>query len=212
MTATGSRRNPPVSQLFSALGLLGLMVVSSGCSQIRDDVGQPLVVDEEQVAVAADYHQVLRLLGPPHAVAAGKSGMVFLYEEIDLIEQQVGINLSKGNIALFKAVAARGMAERKLLLVSFDHRGQTQAVDYRERSDAEASGAALQFVFAVAGVVEDEDLRQVPAAHEWGFGLLEADLPVALNRQQNLTTGKAGVQQQGTPTAVGQHTLELRVR
>lgn len=39
--------------------------------------------------------------------------------------------------------------------------------------------------------------------------LLEADLPAALNRLQNPDHGSYGLQQQATPTSVGQRTLEF---
>lgn len=198
--------------LGAVLALAVLSCLLAGCSQIREDVGQPLFVDEAQLASANDYHDVLRFFGPPHRLSVSEAGMVFLYEEIDVFERQLGINLTTNSVALFKAVAARGIAERRFLLVFFDQAGSVQAFEYEEGHDAEASGAALQFVFTVAGVVDDDDLSQSPSIHDWGLSLLEADLPVALNRQQRLDTGHGGVQQQATPTAVGQHTLELRNR
>jgi hypothetical protein len=189
-----------------------LLCILLGCSTIREDVGQPLVVDERSLADAEDYHSVLATFGPPHRVSIGEAGMVFLYEEIDVFETQLGINLSGGRTTLFKAVAARGNAERRVLSVFFDQGGQTRAIHYEEREEAAARGAALQFIFAVASVVEDDDLSAPPQVHDWGVGLLEADLPVALNRAQNLDLGNRGLQQQATPDAVGQRTLELHPR
>ncbi len=202
----------PYQRAGISLALICLCALLPACSQIREDVGQPFAVEASRLAAANNYHQVLDLLGPPHRLSVGDAGMVFLYEEIDLIEDQVGINLSHNGFALFKAVAARGIAERRLLLVSFDRQGQNQALKYDEETGAAAWGAALQIIFAVAGVVDDGDLSQSPKVHEWGFALLEPDLPIALNRQQQLDSGSGGIQQQGTPTAVGQQTLELRSR
>ena len=140
-SAAALREHVSTSLLIAILSLL-----SSACSQIREDVGQPLVVDEAQLAAAADYHDILRVLGPPHRLSTNKPGMVFLYEEIDLLEQQLGVNLKVKNVALFKAVVASGAAERRLLLVFFDHHGIVQAYEYREGPEAEASGGALQFL------------------------------------------------------------------
>jgi hypothetical protein len=190
--------------------LLPALLALLACSTIREDVGQPLMVDESKLSSATDYHAALDLFGPPHRVSAGEAGMVWLYEEIDLEETQLGINLSGKRATLFKAVAARGNADRRLLALFFDRSGQTRATHYEERGGAAARGAALQFIFAVAGVVDGDDLNAPPATHEWGLGLLEADLPVALNRFQHLDHGNYGLQQQATPTAVGQRTLELR--
>jgi hypothetical protein len=196
------------------LGLLLALAASpmAGCSVIREDVGQPLRVDENELEMAEDFHAVLRRYGPPHRVSVGDAGMVFLYEEIDLFEKQLGINLSYKNVALVKAVSGQGAATRRLLVAFFDPEGRTQAIHYEERPDAAARGAALQFIFAVAGVVDDDDLSEPPAVHDWGFGLLEADLPIALNRAQQIDLGNYGLQQQATPVAIGQRTLELRPR
>lgn len=204
-------RKPALRQPLRA-AIAPAVVVLAGCSVITEDVGQPLQASERQLAQAQDYASVLRMFGPPHQVSSGTSGMVFLYEEIDVEERQLGINLSVRKATLFKAVVARGMADRRLLLVSFDPSGKTQALAYQERDDAAASGAALQFIFAVTGVVDDDDLSVSPTIHEWGFDLLTADLPIALNRQQSLHSGEHGVQQKATPSGVGQHTLELRYR
>jgi hypothetical protein len=187
-----------------------VVLLLGGCSTIREDVGQPLRVDDRALEGATDYHAVLDAFGPPHRLSIGDTGMVFLYEELDLFELQAGLNLSGKRAALFKAVMARGTAERRVLIASFDSRGNTQAIRYLEGEEAAARGAALQFVFAVAGVVDDDDLSRPPFIHEWGFGLLEADLPCALNRGQSLETGNHGIEQQATPTAVGQHALELQ--
>jgi len=183
---------------------------ASGCSVIRQDVGQPLVVDTGALATLSDYHQVLRRLGPPHKVSVTDHGMVFLYEEVDLTERQIGINLTTKDIALFKAVVGREFADRRTLLIIFDAAGRTQSHHYREWSDIAGQGAALQFTFVVAGVADEGDLNDSPAAHDWGFGLLEASLPRALNRQSSLDTGHAGAELKGTPTNIGQHALELR--
>ena len=195
-------------------GVLSLLfcisLLCSGCSVIRQDVGQPLVVDLEALAAAPDYHQVLRMLGPPHKLSRTEHGMVFLYEEIDLTEKQLGISLATDDIALFKAVIAREVADRQVLLVTFDAAGNTQAIGYRKWSDIAAQGGALQFAFVVADVADAGDLNDSPMVHEWGFGLLEGDLPKLLNRQHSLGSGNAGVDQKGTPTHVGQSALELR--
>lgn len=183
-----------------------------GCSIINEDLGQTLKASDSELERLVDYRDVLDLFGPPHQLAAGPQGMVFLYEEIDVNEKQLGINLSGKRTTLFKAVMARSVAERRLVLAVFDERGALQALEYEERDDAAASGAALQFIFAIAGVVDDEDLSRPPATHEWGFALLESDVLAALNRSQQLRNGENGVEQKATPLGIGQHALELRTR
>jgi hypothetical protein len=96
------------------------------------------------------------------------------------------------------------------LVATFDAEGKTLAVDYREWSDVVAQGAALQFVFVLAGVADEGDLNASPAVHQWGFGMLEADLARSLNQPNSLDNGKTGVELKGTPTSIGQHAMELR--
>jgi hypothetical protein len=189
---------------------LNIGLLASGCSVIRQDVGQPLVVDVEILAAIPDYHDALRQLGPPHKIGATEHGMAFLYEEVDLTERQLGINLTIEDISLFKAVIAREFADRRTTVLLFDAEGKTQAYNYWDWSDIAGEGAALQFIFVVAGVADEGDLNDSPAVHNWGFGLLEAGLPSALNRQNSLDVGHAGVELKGTPTNIGQHALELR--
>jgi hypothetical protein len=190
--------------------LLCVCLVAPGCSVIRQDVGQPLLVDMKAIAAAPDYHHVLRILGPPHKLSRSEHDMTFLYEEVDLTERQVGFNLTIRDITLLKVVIAREFADRQVLVVTFDVEGNTRSFGHQKWSDIVAEGAALQFVFVIAGVADEGDLNDSPAVHQWGFGLLEADLARLLNRQNRLDTGGSGVEQKGTPTAAGQHTLELR--
>jgi hypothetical protein len=191
--------------LASSAGLL-----LPGCSIIRQDVGQPLVIDEGALAGALDYRQVLEMLGPPHKLSRTDHGMTFLYEEVDLTERQIGLNLGAGEVVLLKAVVAREYADRQSLVLTFDAHGKTQSFNYHAWSDIAAQGAALQFVFFVASVADEGDLNDSPASHHWGFGLLRADLPGALNRPSSLETGENGVELKGTPSNIGQHALELR--
>lgn len=198
-------RRAPVALLLLCLG-----VSTAGCSVIRQDVGQPLVVDTKAVAAAPDYHHVLKILGPPHKLSRSEDGMVFMYEEVDLTERQFGVNLATNDVSLFKVVVAREYADRQALVVDFDAEGLTRSFGYRGWSDIAAEGAALQFILVIAGVADEGDLNDAPAVHHWGFGLLEADLPRQLNRQNGLETGESGVEQKGMPTSIGQHALELR--
>jgi hypothetical protein len=202
-----SRERAP---LGTAVLLVCAGLAATGCSVIRQDVGQPLVVDTEALASVADYRAALRQFGPPHKLSRTAAGMIFLYEEVDLTERQIGVNLTTSDVTLFKIVVAREFADRRTLVLTFDDEGATQSANYWEWSDIAGEGAGLQFIFVVTGVADEGDLNDSPAIHEWGFGLLEADLPRALNRPHNLDGGVAGVELKGTPTNIGQHVLELR--
>jgi hypothetical protein len=201
---------PPSRTIAVILLAFFACVPLPGCSVIRQDVGQPLAADLAALTRAEDYHEVLQVLGPPHKLSWSGQGMAFLYEEVDLTERQVGLNLRAGEVVLFKAVVAREYADRRALVVTFDAQGEKRSFNYHEWSDIAGQGAALQFVFVVAGVADEGDLNDPPATHHWGFGLLKADLPSSLNRRNSLENGDSGVELKGTPTNIGQHTLELR--
>lgn len=210
MTPRPCIRDLPGKTAAAALLFSSAFLLLSGCSIIRQDVGQPLLIDEASLADARDYREVLEMLGPPHKLSRTDHGMTFLYEEVDLLERQLGLNLGAGDVVLLKAVAAREYADRRTLVLTFDAQGITQSLDYHEWTDIAAQGAALQFVFVVASVADEGDLNDSPAGHHWGFGLLQAALPRALNRPSSLETGENGVELKGTPTNIGQHALELR--
>lgn len=202
---TGAGLRPALLSL-----LLPFLVIASGCSVIRKEIGEPLPVGSEALSRTRDYHEVLDVLGPPHSLNQSEHGMTFLYEQVDLTEKQVGISLGVGDVSLFKLVVAREIADRQVLVITFDADGLTRSVGYREWSEVAATGAALQLIVVVAGVAGAGELTEPPPAHQWGFGLLEADLPRLLNRGNSPETGNAGVEQKGTPTNAGQRTLELR--
>jgi hypothetical protein len=44
--------------------------------------------------------------------------------------------------------------------------------------------------------------------HKWGSSLLQ-ELPGTLNMGSNPGSGQSGLQQRGTPTAIGQQSLEM---
>ena len=62
--------------------------------------------------------------------------------------------------------------------------------------------------FVVVDVVDVDDLTERLPYHRWGATALEPP-PVGLNREQNMNQGANGLQQRGTPTAVGQHSLQM---
>lgn len=188
--------------------LFALILNAGGCSIIRQDMGQSLREDVASLVQARTYHDVLRLMGPPHQLATNDHGLVFLYEETDLTERQLGINLSHDDLTLFKAVIAREVADRNVTMVSFNDSGEIRSYASRSWSDLAAEGGALQFVLVLTNVADEGDLSAPSPLHEWGMSLLEPDLAIQLNRSSDTNSGHAGVRQRGTPAHVGQQALE----
>jgi hypothetical protein len=63
-------------------------------------------------------------------------------------------------------------------------------------------------MFGFVSVVDADDLTKPLPQHEWGGTLLQS-LPRTLNINSNLDSGQNGLQQRGTPTAAGQHALQI---
>ena len=70
-------------------------------------------------------------------------------------------------------------------------------------------GSSLQFLFTVEQMVDTKYLEKDPVQQDWGFLLLKP-ISQTLNSNQSLDTGAKGLELIGTPTAVGQRTLEMR--
>ena len=192
------------------MAAVGIGMLLQACTVIHQEVGQALHVDHSSLSEATHYSEVLDLLGPPHKISRTSSGMVFAYEEVDLTERQLGVNLTIKDVTLLKVVVAREYADRQALMIVFDEGGDLKSYGHDEWSDIVAEGGAFQFIFVIASVADEGTLNDSPIVHDWGMGLLEANHSHSLNRQSNLDTGQSGIEQIGTPTAVGQRTLELR--
>jgi len=153
---------------------------------------------------------VLEALGPPAKLSALGEGMVFLYEEAELLERQLGINIHFRDVPILKFVVGRGSAERQAMALVFDDTGLLRGARRDSWNQDLGGGASAQLVGAVVPVTDSGGLDESPAVHDWGAMLLQPNLPIALNPQSSLLTGQNGVQQFGTPLTAGQHSLELR--
>ena len=70
-------------------------------------------------------------------------------------------------------------------------------------------GKAIQPFLGFVSVVDADDLLGPLPQHQWGSSLLHP-LPDTLNRVSNPESGQSGLQQRGTPTAIGQQSLEMQ--
>jgi len=109
----------------------------------------------------------------------------------------------------FKVSAGRGIADRQALLLTFDDKGILQDQRFKEYRENLGTAGAIQYFLAVAPLLDSSFLEDEIGPPEWGKTLLRP-LPETLNVRQSLDTGDHGLEQEGTATTVGQHTLELR--
>jgi hypothetical protein len=108
-----------------------------------------------------------------------------------------------------KFAVASASADRQAFILTFDEQGILQTRRFLEHSEDLGTGGAIQLLLVVQELVGTSHLDDEIGPNDWGISLLRP-LPQTLNIRQSLNTGTSGIEQKGTPTNVGQHTLELR--
>ena len=187
-----------------------LALLFAGCTTIQRDIGAELPENLDALSAAQDYREVLDILGPPRDLAVSEHGLTFLYENARLVERQVGISIEIQDYSLLKAVVGRGDADRDAIIVHFDREGRLLAHSRKQWSELIGRGGGIQFILAMLPVTDHGILTSPETAHTWGAQLLEADLPIGLNRGSSPDTSPGVIELRGTPWHAGQRSLELR--
>lgn len=182
---------------------------TAGCSILSKRFGEPIPVADadlrERVTTVA---QAVNALGPPIRMTALPGGMAMLYEYLDGRERQIGINLTFIGLDWFKFAFGRGAASRQALLLVFDEAGILMAQDFHAWTEDMGSGFGMQLFVTVLPTVDTRHLWVAPEQHHWGQLALER-LPVTLNAGQSVVSGTHGLEMRGSPSAVGQRSLEM---
>ena len=188
-----------------------LIIVLAGCSSLRKTIDPGIRLEQCTFeAESAHYHEVLDELGPPARLSAVSGGFVFIYEALVLDEKQIAVGGQTDWLQLLKMSFAGTDLNRKSYLLRFDSDGTLVAAGILQSKEDLGTGGALQAVFSIKQIVdtsayEDDAFDSI----NWGVSLLDP-LPSTLNFDQSLTSGRAGLEQSGTTTRIGQHTLEMR--
>lgn len=181
----------------------------TSCTIISKDINRDVTLDDKNIEISkTHFSDVLNQLGPPSKLSKYNDGLVFLYEAIEIQEMQLGLNIDYNVLRLVKFSYAKGAAERQALILIFDKNGFLITQNFKEFDEDLGSGQALDYLFSIESLVDSSKLEEDPSSLTWGASLLKP-LPEMLNYSQNLGTGVSGVEQQGAPNSVGQHTLEL---
>jgi hypothetical protein len=194
---------------IAATLFLGLLL--GGCSALRTTV-DPGISSEKCVFEegTAHYHEVLDALGPPARLSALPEGFVFIYEALIIDEKQFGLTGRTGLWQFLKVSFAGTDLKRASYLLRFDTEGQLVAAGILQSKEDLGTGGAVQSLFSVQQIVDTSSYEDDAFdSGNWGAGLLDP-FPGGLNFAQNLNTGAAGLEQSGTTTKIGQHTLEMR--
>jgi hypothetical protein len=189
---------------------IALCVSLAGCARLEHDIGATL--DEavlEQVGAGAYYAEILAELGPPTKMSALPDGMVFVYEHARITERQYGLILPGEVGKWIKAVYASADADIETFVFVFDAQGRLSSADAEVWNTDAGAGMSLTLLFSTGSFTDTEQYESSPARSlDWGKALTMPP-PVGLNGQQNLETGQNGIQLTTSPSAVGQHALEL---
>lgn len=207
----GSRSNRRAGTSASRALLAAVLLLCGGCTMIRTESGQPIEVTAlPEPGESVHYRDVLARLGPPNRMSASESELLFLYEHISSRERQLGLSLDIEWLNLFKFNYGRGETDREAAVMVFDPDGDLRACHYATWADDLGGGIAVQFIVSILSVVDTSELEADPFQHHWAARLLEPNLAVGLNDPHSLETGRAGLEQRGTPDHAGQHALESR--
>jgi hypothetical protein len=198
------RPNSPTYILLASLLL-------TGCSSLKKTIDPGITRDQCNFTDGAThYHQVLDELGPPARLTACSPGFAFIYEALVVKELQVGLNGRNGLLQLLKISMAGTTLHRKSLLLKFNSDGMLVNSGFLESKEDLGKSGALQPFLAIRQIVDTSEFEDdAMDAADWGASLLDP-LPQVLNSRQNLNTGAAGLEQCGTTTDIGQHSLEMR--
>ncbi len=193
---------------FLTIFLLSL-VFFSGCTIIQKESMNTVAFNPAEYEPGkSSWNELLADLGPPDQMGDAGSGMVWLYENIDVSEFQMGIRMNYQWIELVKFVHATAEADRIALILTFDKDRKLKSGNIFEWKDDLGHDNAIQFFLVVSSLADADHLDPSPYQLQWGRSLL-VDLPEGLNAQWVPELNGKGVELRGTPLKAGQHTLEM---
>ena len=189
--------------------LLGCCLLP-GCTQWHYDLGRPLseadIPNAEQHLTLA---QVLADLGPPQRMSATGNGYVLAWEHWQVKEQTLGLSLGAMGAELFSLDWGDLRTNGEFLMVTFNKQHQLVSSTLSQWDNKGGGGKAIQPFFSLVSLVDAGDLVGKLPQHRWGGAFLKP-LPRALNNDSNSDTGQNGIEQRGTPTVIGQQSLEMK--
>ena len=198
-----------VAEMLLRGSLLTGSMLLAACSQYYYDLGDPLspaqVPDLEAQLVLGD---VLSRLGPPQRISATTSGYVLAWEHWDISETKLGFSLGFAGADVLSVDWGKARAKGEFLLLGFNHDHQLTDATFTEWDKDAGGGQAIQPLGGLVSVVDVDDLLNRMPQHRWGAASLD-ELPVTLNADNRPDMGQNGIEQRGTPTAVGQRSLEM---
>ena len=197
---------PEYIRTLAGLSVLWLL---QGCTQWSYELGQPL--SQSNIPTAEDalsLTAVLAELGPPQRISSAPSGYVMGWEYWQVRENSLGVSLGAMGADFLSVDWGRADVSGEFLLLTFDREHRLSGSTLSKWTGGIGRGSAIQPFFGVVDVVEVGDLVGRMPQHRWGATRL-LPLPEAINSASRPDMGDTGIQQRGTPTGVGQQSLEM---
>jgi hypothetical protein len=176
-----------------------IFMLTASCTRIH--ISNDTEIDAAQTRTIqhnTSYADVLKALGPPAKVTALPSGFAFLYERTQALQR--GIALS---FYFIRASVTKGDRLLDAYVVVFDERGLVVGHEQITKSVP----LSLTFALTIPTGGPPRALTASAPQHHWGMSMLNP-LPQTLNAANDLDAGMHGLEQRGTPVAVGQRALE----
>lgn len=190
------------SIIFTALLLVG-------CTQRFHQLGVPLPSVQAEPVAGASLQSVMAQLGPPQRLTRGASGWVMGWEHWRITESAFGASLGVLGVDALTFDWGDARVRGDFLLVSFDANHFATSVSRATWDNDVGGGTAVQPLVGVAPLMNVADLLVPLPHHGWGAATL-MPLPRAMNNENRPGMGSNGLEQRGTPTGIGQRTLEMQ--
>lgn len=200
--------SPIVPEGLARIFLLGGLCLLSACTQWHYDLGTPVArTDYSDTTQAVRLAQVLDELGPPQRLSATGNGLVLAWEHWRINEDTLGVRLGAMGADIMSVDWGKARVRAEYLLLTFDREHLLTGSSYAQWDSKLGGGQAIQPFFGFVSLVDVDDLVQRMPQHRWGASALKP-MSRALNRQSDPDTGQNGIEQRGTPTTIGQRSLE----
>lgn len=202
---------PTTAKSSSLIGCLAFsLALLSGCvTQWHYDLGMPLYQaelpgPEQNIGLA----EALELLGPPQRMSASSTGYVLAWEHWHIRETSVGLSLGAMGADFLSADWGAMNAKGEFLLLTFNKQHLLTGSTRSQWDNHAGGGKAIQPFLSMVSVVDTGDLVNRLPQHRWGAAFLRP-LPKGLNSSSDPNSGQNGLEQRGTPNAIGQRSLEM---
>ncbi len=193
------------------LVVLAAVCMLAGCSIMTYQLGTEKVTPEDvpDPGQSRGLTDVLADLGPPNRLPATPAGYVLAWESWYVRRSKIGLSLMPAGVDLLSIDWGDAVIQGDFLLLHFSRDHKLVASGYSSSESNAGGGQGFQPLFGFVDVADVDDMTGPMPHHHWGGFILNKH-PVTLNVDNHMDTGQNGIQQRGTPTGVGQHSLEMR--